>query len=64
MKALISPLEPRYTGYRIASVNENEFEVASPLFWIDCEESVKPDFFWYDPVDKTIKANPPDITEG
>lgn len=39
-KALISPNELRMisetdTGYRIADVVDTEFEVASPLFWID-----------------------------
>lgn len=39
-KALISPNETRRiseteTGYRVAQVSDNEFQVASPLFWID-----------------------------
>jgi hypothetical protein len=56
MKALISPMEPRITGYRVAQVEEQEFEVAQPLFWVDCTEDVKADQFWYDPVDQTIKT--------
>lgn len=39
-KALISPNETKkisetVTGYRIADVVDAEFDVASPLFWID-----------------------------
>jgi hypothetical protein len=63
MKALVSPTEPRYIGYRIAQVQDNEFEVASPLFWVDCNNDVIADQFWYDPADQTIKPNPQDITE-
>jgi len=32
MKALISPLE----NNRIAQVSEQSFEVAPPLYWVDC----------------------------
>jgi len=63
MKALISPIELRQSGYRIAQIADNEFEVALPLFWVDCDDTVKADLFWYDPVDQTIKPNPQDITE-
>lgn len=61
MKALISSLEPRKSGYRVAQVEEKEFEVALPLFWVDCADTDKADQCWYDPADKTIK--PFDITE-
>jgi hypothetical protein len=63
MKALISPDEPRETGYRVAQIENQEFEVAEPLFWVDCDDTVKADQFWYDPADQTIKPNPQDITE-
>ncbi len=60
MKALISTIEPRETGYRVAQVeqNENVFAVAEGLFWVDCAEDVVADNFWYDPQDQTIKAMP------
>ena len=58
MKALISPNEPRETGYRVAQVESQEFEVASPLFWISCNDEVIADQFWYDPSDETIKTFP------
>lgn len=64
MKALISPIEPRFGGYRVAQVEYNEFEVAQPLFWIDCANEVQADLFWYDPTDATIKPIPQDITEA
>jgi hypothetical protein len=58
MKALISPNEPRQTGYRVAQVEQQEFEVASPLFWVSCATDVVADQFWYDPTDQTIKPFP------
>ena len=61
MKALISPIEPRQSGYRVAQISEEEFEVAPPLFWVDCADTDKADQCWYDPADQTIK--PFDITE-
>lgn len=36
MKALISPLELVSNGIRIAEVANVSFEVAEPLYWIDC----------------------------
>lgn len=45
MKALISPNEFIYTangsillGARIAQTSSNIFEVAPPLFWVDCPD--------------------------
>jgi len=44
MKALISPNEIIYTangsilGSRVAQTSSNIFEVAPPLFWIDCSD--------------------------
>lgn len=57
MKALISTVEPRETGYRIAQVepDNNIFPTAPELFWVDCSDNVIADQFWYDPVDKNIK---------
>ena len=61
MKALISPNEPVQNGYRVAEISELGFEVAEPLFWVDCADTDKADQCWYDPSDQTIK--PFDITE-
>ena len=59
-KALISTVEPRESGYRVAQVEDanNVFEVAAGLEWVDCADNVVADQFWYDPQDKLIKANP------
>jgi len=57
-KALISPIEPRETGYRVAWTNDVEIEHAPPLFWVDCSDDIVQDQFWYDPVDQTIKPIP------
>jgi hypothetical protein len=59
-KALISTVEPRESGYRVAQVEDanNVFEVAGSLIWVDCADNVVADQFWYDPVDELIKANP------
>lgn len=66
MKALISTIEPRETGYRVAQVTYDDqvFEVADVLFWVDCADDVIADQYWYDPSDQTIKPFPQDITEG
>lgn len=58
MKALISPIEPRETGYRIAQVAEQAFLIAEPLFWVDCADDVVADQFWYDPAEQAIKEVP------
>jgi hypothetical protein len=63
MKALISSQEAvtNYdgtTGYRVADVHETGFEVAEPLFWVDCADDVLADQFYYDPSDSTIKLVP------
>ena len=64
MKALISPNEPRETGYRVAQVEDDnlQFDVADPLFWVSCNDEVMADQFWYDPTDETIKPFPKNIT--
>lgn len=60
MKALISSIEPRETGYRVAQVepDANVFAVAEGLFWVDCADDVVQDLFWYDPADGQFKLNP------
>ena len=57
-KALISTTEPRETGYRVAQVSDQTFEVYKTLFWVDCLDDVVADQFWYDPADQTIKPIP------
>jgi hypothetical protein len=64
-KALISTVEPRESGYRVAQVEDaaNVFEVAPSLMWVDCADNVVADQFWYDPSDELIKANPVVVVE-
>jgi hypothetical protein len=59
MKALIATNEPREGGYRVAQVADSElFHADLPLFWVDCDESVVADEFWFDPADSQIKPVP------
>lgn len=46
MKALISPNEVRENGVRVAQVEAQEFEVAAPLFWVDCPDGVTADWVY------------------
>lgn len=62
-KALISPQESVESGYRVAQVEENAFEVAEPFFWIECEDDVIANLFYYDPVSHKIKKIPSAINE-
>lgn len=59
-QALISTIEPRETGYRVAEVvNQGQtFPVAETMFWVACADDVVQDQFWYDPTDQTIKPIP------
>jgi hypothetical protein len=61
MKALISKIEPRNTGYRVAQVepNDNIFDVAEDLFWVDCPGYIEADKYWFDPSDNTFKDYTP-----
>ena len=52
MKALISPNEKRTdyqgnVGERVAQVEQTGFEVAAPLFWVDCADDCVADVWWY-----------------
>lgn len=67
-KALISPSEPRRiseteTGYRVAQISDTEFEVASPLFWIDVPDDT-PTHKVYNPVTQELVDEwiPPELT--
>jgi len=68
MKALISSIEPRFTGYRVAQVvyDDQTFPVAETMFWVDFPSNldaslVPTDQYWYDPSDEIIKPFP--VTE-
>lgn len=50
--------EPIYAFYpnscRVCEVTAQPFEVALPLFWVDCNDDVVADLYWYDLVNKII----------
>lgn len=53
MKALISPIEPvnlpdGTIGQRVAEVHPTGFPVAEPLFWMDCDNTIVADQFYFD----------------
>ena len=50
-KALISTVEPRESGFRVAQVEDaaNIFETSPELIWVDCADDVVADQFWYNP---------------
>lgn len=63
MKALISPNEiitntDGTTGYRVAEVQENGFEVTEPLFWVDCLDEIIADVYYYDTSSNSITLKP------
>lgn len=53
MKALISPNEVVIDGngvalgFRVAQVSKLSFDVAPPLFWIECADDVVADHYYY-----------------
>jgi hypothetical protein len=66
MKALISTIEPRQTGFRVAQVVKDDevFEVAPVASWIDCPDDTVADQVWYDPENKTFNAFPAVVPEN
>jgi hypothetical protein len=53
-QALISPNEntrdpntDNILGQRIVEVRDTIFDVAPPLFWIECDDTVEPDKWYY-----------------
>ena len=61
MQALISTIEPREDGYRVAEVVQdgNTFPVADVFFWHTCPDYVVADQYWYDPRDEQFYTFPP-----
>jgi hypothetical protein len=57
MKALISKIEPRVTGYRVAQVvaDDKTFEVNPDFMWVNCPDTVTADSVWYDPTTEEFK---------
>lgn len=65
-EALISTIEPRETGYRVAQVVDQgqTFPVSTEMFWTPCADDVVADQFWYDPSDQQIKPIPQPTPEA
>jgi hypothetical protein len=53
-----TPKQAIYSNYvnscRVAEVCDVEFQVAQPLFWVDCADNVVQDKFYYDTVTNEI----------
>lgn len=68
-KALISPLEPVYDldankiGVRVAEIAEEEFDVAEPLYWIACEDTLVADNYCFDESSSQFISIPKPIVE-
>ena len=69
MKALISSEEKIYSnneiiGCRVVQVceNENVFEVHENLLWVDCNDNVIPDKFYYSLNNEFIEISIPETT--
>ena len=56
------PPQPIYTvilnSCRVAEVMDQTFEIAPPLFWVECEDNVKADQWYYDTENQTIDIIP------
>jgi hypothetical protein len=50
-----STLEEITNGQIICEIKDTEFQVADPLFWVDCNSSVTAEDYYYDGSDSTIK---------
>lgn len=62
-KALISPNEhvvnyDGSTGYRVAEVVTQEFEVALPLFWTNCDDNCVADEWFFNTANNTCEPKP------
>ncbi len=64
--ALISTIEPRETGFRVAEVVSvgNTFLVAPTLKWHPCPDYVVADQYWFDPVNKEFFEMPTPVLDN
>jgi len=53
--ALISPLEIREKGHRVAEVSNKAHEVAEPFYWVNCPDNLVADTIWYNEETKTFE---------
>ncbi len=59
------PPQPIWTtipnAERIAEVAANQFEVAPPLFWLQCDDQITAELWYYDAIDEQFKQIPPPV---
>lgn len=57
-----APIQPIYTtipnAERVAEVHDTIFEVAPPLFWVDCADYIIADHWYYDSENSTFVVVP------
>jgi len=66
-QALISPdeivtytyVDPVQSGQRVVDVADQPFPIAPPLFWMECADDVKPDYYYFDPTNQSFQPVPP-----
>lgn len=58
MYALISTIEPRYTGYRVAQVQEAVFPVSEALYWVECADNIVADEYFFNLETNSIELTP------
>jgi hypothetical protein len=62
--ALINPNEKEYNfdgsilGDSVVSTDIRQFEVCSPLFWVECSDNVEQNRFYWNETNKTIEPIP------
>jgi len=54
----INPNTKEVIGWRIVETAAQEFPVYKTLFWVDCDDAVEADQWYYDNADSTIKVKP------
>lgn len=65
MKALISPNEvlnffDGTSGVRVCETHASGFEVAAPLFWVDCPDDLNPSLVYWNGEGFTTSPVPPE----
>jgi len=56
--ALITPEVRRESGFMVADVAQQSFEVCEPFFWVECADEVTPEGYWYDSESKSFERIP------
>lgn len=54
----LNPNTQEVIGWRIVETAAQEFPVYKTLFWVDCDDAVEADQWYYDNADSTIKVKP------